>query len=56
MEETMAKTINHWINGKEVAGKGTRKSAVFNPATGEQTGELHPFEKIPYSQQVPRNS
>jgi malonate-semialdehyde dehydrogenase (acetylating) / methylmalonate-semialdehyde dehydrogenase len=34
------KTINHWINGKEFAGKAARKSAVFNPATGEQTGEL----------------
>ena len=34
------KTIHHWINGKQVAGKGTRKSAVFNPATGDQTGEL----------------
>ncbi len=36
----MVKTINHWIGGKEVAGKGSRKSPVFNPATGEQTGEL----------------
>jgi malonate-semialdehyde dehydrogenase (acetylating)/methylmalonate-semialdehyde dehydrogenase len=40
VEEFMAKTINHWINGKEAQGKGTRKSPVFNPATGEQTGEL----------------
>jgi malonate-semialdehyde dehydrogenase (acetylating) / methylmalonate-semialdehyde dehydrogenase len=36
----MAKSINHWIGGREVAGKGPRKSPVFNPATGEQTGEL----------------
>jgi malonate-semialdehyde dehydrogenase (acetylating) / methylmalonate-semialdehyde dehydrogenase len=36
----MVKTIHHWINGAQVAGKGTRKSAVFNPATGEQTGEI----------------
>jgi malonate-semialdehyde dehydrogenase (acetylating)/methylmalonate-semialdehyde dehydrogenase len=36
----MVKTINHWVNGKEVAGKSGRKSAVFNPATGEQTGEV----------------
>ena len=36
----MVKTIHHWINGKESIGKGTRKSPVFNPATGEQTGEL----------------
>ncbi|NMD06809.1 MAG: aldehyde dehydrogenase family protein, partial [Phyllobacteriaceae bacterium] len=36
----MVKTINHWIDGKQVKGSGTRKSAVFNPATGEQTGEL----------------
>ena len=33
----MVKTINHWVGGKEAAGKGGRKSAVFNPATGEQT-------------------
>ncbi len=36
----MVKAINHWINGKEVAGKCSRKGAVFNPATGEQTGEI----------------
>jgi malonate-semialdehyde dehydrogenase (acetylating)/methylmalonate-semialdehyde dehydrogenase len=36
----MVKSINHWIGGREVQGKGARRSAVFNPATGEQTGEL----------------
>ena len=36
----MAKAIHHWIDGKEVAGTGPRKGAVYNPATGEQTGEI----------------
>jgi malonate-semialdehyde dehydrogenase (acetylating) / methylmalonate-semialdehyde dehydrogenase len=36
----MVKAIHHWVNGKETAGKGARKGAVFNPATGEQTGEI----------------
>ena len=34
------KTINHWIGGGDATGQGQRKSAVFNPATGEQTGEV----------------
>ncbi len=33
----MAKTIPFYIGGHEVAGSG-RAAAVFNPATGEQTG------------------
>jgi malonate-semialdehyde dehydrogenase (acetylating)/methylmalonate-semialdehyde dehydrogenase len=36
----MPRTINHFINGQEVAGRGTRTSRVFNPATGEQSGTL----------------
>jgi len=32
--------INHLINGKSVPSTSGRTSAVFNPATGEQTGEL----------------
>ena len=35
----MAQTIPFFINGHEVAGKG-RTAAVFNPATGEQTGSV----------------
>src|SRR5579871_3339833 len=37
----MVKTIQHYIDGKFVDGKSGRKTPVFNPATGEQTGELH---------------
>ena len=32
--------IHHLIDGVEVAGTSGRTSKVFNPATGEQTGEL----------------
>ena len=34
------KRINHLINGQSVESTSGRTSAVFNPATGEQTGEL----------------
>lgn len=34
------KSINHLIDGSIVAGTSGRTTAVFNPATGEQTGEL----------------
>ena len=33
-------TISHLINGTKVSSTSGRTSAVFNPATGEQTGEL----------------
>ncbi len=32
------KRIHHWIDGRPVPGDGARSGAVFNPATGEQTG------------------
>ncbi len=32
--------IQHWIDGKPVPGVSTRTGPVFNPATGEQTGEV----------------
>jgi malonate-semialdehyde dehydrogenase (acetylating) / methylmalonate-semialdehyde dehydrogenase len=35
-----AKPINHWIGGKSYAGQSGRSGPVFNPATGEQTGEV----------------
>jgi malonate-semialdehyde dehydrogenase (acetylating)/methylmalonate-semialdehyde dehydrogenase len=35
-----AMSIEHWIGGVRTAGRSTRTSAVFNPATGQQTGEL----------------
>lgn len=33
-------TIPHWIGGKEVPSSSGRTSPVYNPATGEQTGEV----------------
>jgi len=33
-------TIEHYINGSVVAGKSGNNSAVFNPATGEQTATV----------------
>jgi malonate-semialdehyde dehydrogenase (acetylating)/methylmalonate-semialdehyde dehydrogenase len=36
----MPTQIDHWINGQLHAGISGRTSPVFNPATGEQTGEL----------------
>ncbi|WP_369046670.1 CoA-acylating methylmalonate-semialdehyde dehydrogenase [Sinomonas sp. P10A9] len=34
------KTIPHFLDGEESNGVGERTQPVFNPATGEQTGEL----------------
>jgi malonate-semialdehyde dehydrogenase (acetylating) / methylmalonate-semialdehyde dehydrogenase len=34
------KRISHWIGGKLVAGESGRSGPVYNPATGEQTGEV----------------
>ncbi|MDX6806862.1 CoA-acylating methylmalonate-semialdehyde dehydrogenase [Terrihabitans rhizophilus] len=33
-------TINHFIGGRQAEGRGTRTSAVYNPATGAQTGSI----------------
>ncbi len=33
--------ISHWINGELVAGQSGRSGPVYNPATGEQTGEVN---------------
>jgi malonate-semialdehyde dehydrogenase (acetylating)/methylmalonate-semialdehyde dehydrogenase len=35
------KHIGHWIDGRSVAGTSVRHSPVFNPATGEQTKQVH---------------
>ena len=32
--------IHHWIGGKLTAGSSERSGPVFNPATGDQTGEV----------------
>src|SRR5687767_366270 len=37
---TELKTIGHWIGGESVRGDSGRKGPVYNPATGEQTGEV----------------
>jgi malonate-semialdehyde dehydrogenase (acetylating)/methylmalonate-semialdehyde dehydrogenase len=37
---TELKPIRHWIGGETVQGASGRKGPVFNPATGEQTGEV----------------
>jgi malonate-semialdehyde dehydrogenase (acetylating) / methylmalonate-semialdehyde dehydrogenase len=37
---TQLKPIHHWIGGQTVTGESGRKGAVYNPATGEQSGEV----------------
>ena len=37
---TTAKPISHWIAGRTYVGRSGRSGAVFNPATGEQTGAV----------------
>jgi malonate-semialdehyde dehydrogenase (acetylating) / methylmalonate-semialdehyde dehydrogenase len=34
------KQISHWIAGRTVVGTSGRRSPVYNPATGRQTGEV----------------
>jgi malonate-semialdehyde dehydrogenase (acetylating)/methylmalonate-semialdehyde dehydrogenase len=36
----MSSRISHWIDGKITAGTSGRTAAVFNPATGLQSGEV----------------
>src|SRR6185369_14894983 len=36
----MPDRISHWINGASVVGTSGRFGPVYNPATGEQTGEV----------------
>ncbi len=36
----MTTRITHWTNGTATPGTSGRSGAVFNPATGEQTGEV----------------
>jgi malonate-semialdehyde dehydrogenase (acetylating)/methylmalonate-semialdehyde dehydrogenase len=37
---TELKTIGHWIGGAAVGGDSGRSGPVYNPATGEQAGEV----------------
>jgi malonate-semialdehyde dehydrogenase (acetylating) / methylmalonate-semialdehyde dehydrogenase len=34
------KPVNHWIGGKRYAGRSGRSGAVYNPATGQQSGAV----------------
>ncbi len=34
------RTVTHWIGGKPTEGTSTRRSPVFNPATGQQQAEV----------------
>jgi len=36
----MTNRISHWVDGKPTSGNSGRTSPVFNPATGQQTGEV----------------
>ena len=38
--DTGVTRISHWIGGRSVQGQSGRSGPVFNPATGEQTGEV----------------
>src|SRR5215208_957398 len=38
--DTGVTRISHWIGGRSVEGRSGRSGPVFNPATGEQTGEV----------------
>ena len=37
---TELKLIGHWIGGESVRGESGRRGPVYNPATGEQSGEV----------------
>jgi malonate-semialdehyde dehydrogenase (acetylating)/methylmalonate-semialdehyde dehydrogenase len=37
---TELRTIGHWIGGQPILGGSGRTGPVYNPATGEQTGEV----------------
>ena len=39
-EQARSARINHWIGGASVEGGSGRSGPVYNPATGQQTGEV----------------
>ena len=39
--QTEIKPIHHWIGGRIVPGASGRSGPVWNPATGEQSGEVN---------------
>jgi malonate-semialdehyde dehydrogenase (acetylating)/methylmalonate-semialdehyde dehydrogenase len=40
LEDTLVKTIEHWIDGARTRGSSARTSPVWNPATGEQQSDV----------------
>jgi malonate-semialdehyde dehydrogenase (acetylating)/methylmalonate-semialdehyde dehydrogenase len=36
----MTKQVNHFINGRRTAGRSGRTHAVYDPATGRQSGSV----------------
>ena len=36
----MTKQVNHFINGRRTTGRSGRTHAVYNPATGQQSGSV----------------
>jgi malonate-semialdehyde dehydrogenase (acetylating)/methylmalonate-semialdehyde dehydrogenase len=51
----MEKLIPHYVDGRETAPKDARTSPVFNPATGEQSGDLS-LASADYVREVARSS
>src|SRR5690554_5263280 len=39
-EQTGIANLAHWIGGKPEAGNGQRSSVVYNPATGQVSGQV----------------
>jgi malonate-semialdehyde dehydrogenase (acetylating)/methylmalonate-semialdehyde dehydrogenase len=39
-QQPVAERVNHWINGRPVAGRSGRSGPVYNPATGELAREV----------------
>ena len=39
-EQTEITPIGHWIGGRQIEGESGRSGPVWNPATGQQTGEV----------------
>src|SRR5438105_13554698 len=37
----LAKQVNHFINGRRTVGRSGRTHAVYNPATGQQSGSVN---------------
>ena len=51
---TASTDITHWIGGQRVASSGTRRQAVYNPATGAVSRQLHLAETADVNAAVAR--